>query len=77
VRQTFPWRWAPWLIEIGLVNAALPKAAAESETLPRLFTNQGYAEDVMRATLAVDDPMAVFVFVLGNPPDRVAAVTQA
>jgi hypothetical protein len=72
MRQTFPWRWAAWLIVIGLANAVLPKAAAESETLPRLFTNQGYAEDVMRATtLAVDDPMAVFAFVLGNLPDRV------
>jgi hypothetical protein len=72
VRQTFRWCWAALLIVIGLANAAVPKAAAESDLLPQLYTNQGYAEDAMRAsTLAIGDPMAVFAFVLGSLPDRV------
>jgi hypothetical protein len=57
---------------VGFVNAAVPRAAAQSEPQPRLYTNQGYAEDAMRASsLAIDDPMAVFAFVLGSLPDRV------
>src|SRR5262249_34893627 len=61
---------------------AIAPAAAQSEpprseapqpqNLPRLYTNQSYAEDVMRETsLAIDDPMAVLTFVLGSLPDRV------
>jgi hypothetical protein len=53
-------------------SGIVPATAAETGTLPTLQTNQGYAEDAMRATtLAVGDPMAVFAFVLGNLPDRV------
>jgi len=55
----------------GLLAAPNVPAGA-AETLPALQTNQGYAEEAMRATtLAVEDPMAVFAFVLGNLPDRV------
>ncbi len=46
--------------------------AAPAETLPRLYTNEIVAEDATRTTtLAIDDPMAVFTFVLSNLPARV------
>jgi hypothetical protein len=47
-------------------------ALAQSPALPRLETNQAYVEEVTRTgSLAINDPMAVFAFVLGNLPDRV------
>jgi len=47
-------------------------AAAQDAGPPRLHTNEAYVEEVTRATaLAVDDPMAVFAFVLNSLPDRV------
>ena len=70
-------RWVVLSILAGLSGAAIPPAAAQTgpaqaETLPRLYTNQSYAEDAMReTTLAVKDPMAVFDFVLGSLPERV------
>jgi hypothetical protein len=46
--------------------------AAQTDTLPRLYFNETYAEDAMRVTaLDISNPMAVFAFVLGNLPDRV------
>jgi hypothetical protein len=46
--------------------------AAKAQEVPRLQTNQGYVEDVTRATtLDVGDPMAVFGFVLSGLPERV------
>jgi hypothetical protein len=46
--------------------------AAQTDALPRLYFNETYAEEAMRATvLDVGTPMAVFAFVLGNLPDRV------
>ena len=66
------WRWAAALTLIALASAAADRARAQTETLPRLYTNQGYAEDATRAsTLAIEDPMAVFTFVLNSLPDRV------
>jgi hypothetical protein len=60
------------IIALQLVLALGPANAAEPEALPRLYTNQGYAEDATRATtLAINDPMAVFAFVLGSLPERV------
>ena len=48
-------------------------AAAQDTGLPRLQTNEAYiVETATRSqTLAVDDPMAVFAYVLGNLPERV------
>src|SRR5262249_22100272 len=47
-------------------------AAAQNTEVPRLETNQAYVEEVMRTTtLSIDDPVAVFAFVLGSLPDRV------
>src|SRR5919109_1433246 len=39
---------------------------------PRLSTNEAYVQDAMRnTTLAIDDSMAVFAYVLGALADRV------
>lgn len=47
-------------------------AAAKADGLPRLTTNEAYAQEAMQAsTLAIDDPMAVFAFVLDSLPERV------
>ncbi len=56
-----------------LAGAALLGAvAAKAEGQPRLTTHQSYVEDVMRGSgLAIDDPLAVFNFVLGSLPETV------
>src|SRR5215470_9952415 len=47
-------------------------AVAQNAEVPRLETNQAYLEEVMRTTaLSINDPIAVFGFVLGSLPDRV------
>jgi hypothetical protein len=47
-------------------------ARAQNDDLPRLQTEESYVDEVTRKTrLAVDDPMAVFAFVLNSLPDRV------
>jgi len=52
--------------------AAMVTAAAAQPAEPTLQTNQGYVEEVTRpTTLDVDDPMAVFGFVLARLPQRV------
>ncbi len=64
--------WAVALTLAGLASAVAFAAPARAETQPRLYLNQTYAEDAMReTTLKVEDPMAVFKFVLGNLPERV------
>ena len=51
-------------------SAAAAQPAEPAETM--LQTNQGYVEEVARpTTLNVDDPMAVFGFVLARLPQRV------
>lgn len=58
---------------IAALCAAMMVAAAAAQDLPRLHTNEAYvAEVTMRTqTLAIDDPMAVFAYVLGSLPERV------
>jgi hypothetical protein len=52
--------------------AAIRIAAGQDAGAPKLHTNEAYVEEVTQATsLAVDDPMAVFAFVLSGLPDRV------
>jgi hypothetical protein len=47
-------------------------SAGDAASPPRLFTHQSYVEDVLRhSSLQVDDPKAVFAFVLNSLPDRV------
>ena len=55
----------------ALLAAAMTTAAAQE--LPRLQTNEAYVNEVTTRTqkLAIDDPMAVFAYVLGSLPDRV------
>jgi hypothetical protein len=57
----------------AILGAGPPRArAGEADELPRLSTNQGYIEDVMRVSpLDVADPMATFAYVLGRLPNRV------
>jgi hypothetical protein len=53
--------------------AAIVGMAAEQNTgPPKLHPNEAYVDEVTQATvLAVNDPMAVFAFVLNSLPDRV------
>ena len=51
----------------ALAFAARPAAA----DMPRLYTNESMVEDVTKkSTLVIDDPIAVFAFVLGSLPAR-------
>ncbi|MGD9539885.1 hypothetical protein [Methylocystis sp.] len=55
-----------------IASTPIAPAAAQNAQLPRLYTNEMSIEDATRrATLAIDDPLAVFAFVLGALPDRV------
>jgi hypothetical protein len=57
---------------LALLAATIGLAAAQSTERPQLRTNEAYVEEVTRATtLAVNDPMAVFAFVLNSLLDRV------
>jgi hypothetical protein len=59
----------------ALAAALLASVAARAQDkapLPHLFTHQSYVEQVLRqSALQVDDPKAVFRFVLNSLPDRV------
>jgi hypothetical protein len=53
----------------GFLAAALPLSASER---PRVYTNEQYIEDVTKETsLPIDDPKAMFAFVLESLPERV------
>jgi hypothetical protein len=57
------------LFAFAVLGMGTPVALAE---MPRLYTNEQMVEDVTKkSTLAIDDPMAVFTFVLNSLPDRV------
>jgi hypothetical protein len=59
-------------VTAAAVAATIATAAAQDAAPPKLHTNEAYVEDVTRATaLAVNDPMAVFAFVLDSLPGRV------
>ena len=63
-------RWLSLALTVVLAGTTAP--AARSEEQHRLETNQAYVEEATRAAaFAIDDPMAVFAFVLGSLPDRV------
>jgi hypothetical protein len=56
----------------AFLAATLAGMTAASAQTPRLETNQAYIEEAVRPSkLAIDDPMAVFAFVLNSLPDRV------
>jgi hypothetical protein len=53
----------------GFLAAALPLSASER---PRVYTNEQYIEDVTKQTsLPIDDPRAMFAFILESLPERV------
>jgi hypothetical protein len=60
-----------WLV--GVILSGAPVAAmAQDGTQPRLRTNQAEIEEAARRTsLAIDDPLSVFAFVLASLPQRV------
>src|SRR5258707_7273 len=56
---------------LAMVVLATP-ARPQSAESPRLPTNQDYVEEATQVSaFAINDPMAVFAFVLGSLPDRV------
>jgi hypothetical protein len=58
-------------VAVAAILAACPAGAQEGDG-PRLHTNESYIAEVTRAgTLAIDDPMAVFAYVLDSLPERV------
>ena len=57
---------------LAALALVLAIGSARAQEAPQLQTNQSYVEDVMRATaLDVEDPMAVFGFVMSKLPERV------
>jgi hypothetical protein len=60
-----------WIVRVAATALAMSPIHANAE-IPRLYTNQKVVEDVTkRTTLAIDDPMAVFTFVLNSLSDQV------
>jgi hypothetical protein len=61
-----------FLTALAAFAATIGIAAGQDTGLPKLHTNEAYVEEVTEATtLAVNDPMAVFAFVLNSLPERV------
>jgi hypothetical protein len=56
-----------------LALGAMPVAShAQDAATPKLFTHQSYVEDVLKTfSLPIEDPKAVFAYVLNNLPERV------
>jgi len=68
----FPKRVCAGFYTALVMLAAIRMAAGQDAGPPKLHTNEAYVEEVTQATtLAVNDPMAVFAFVLNSLPDRV------
>src|SRR6266852_9703834 len=65
-------RGAGFFTTLAVFAVTIGTAAGQDSGPPKLHTNEAYVEEVTRATaLAVNDPMAVFAFVLNSLPDRV------
>jgi hypothetical protein len=61
-----------FLATLAVFAATIGIAAGQDTGPPKLHTNEAYVDEVTQApTLAVNDPMAVFAFVLNGLPDRV------
>src|SRR5215813_523025 len=57
---------------VAALAATMATAAAQEAGPPKLAPLEAYVDEVTRPTaLAVNDPMAVFAFVLNSLPDRV------
>ena len=60
------------LCAVALATVMHGAAWAQAAEPPRLITHQSYVEDTLRPTeLRLDDPSAVFAWVLGSLPERV------
>jgi len=65
-------RGAGFFTTLAVFAVTIGTAAGQDGGPPKLHTNEAYVEEVTQAaTLAVNDPMAVFAFVLNSLPDRV------
>jgi hypothetical protein len=63
---------AAGLAMLAAIVGLMGGAAAETAERPKLFTHESYVDDVLRTTaLPLDDPRAMFAYVLGALPDRV------
>jgi hypothetical protein len=63
---------AGFFAALAVLALTIGMAAAQEAGSPKLHTNEAYVEEVTAATtLAVNDPIAVFAFVLNSLPDRV------
>ena len=59
-------------VPMAALGAAMMVAAATAQSAPPLRTNEADIAALMQThTLAIDDPMAVFAYVLGSLPERV------
>jgi hypothetical protein len=57
---------------VAVLLVVATAAAAQNPERPTLHFHEGYVEEFTRtAILAIDDPLAVFAFVLNSLPDRV------
>lgn len=62
---------AVFLALIAAFSTIAVRAPAQEPQRPQLHTNESFVEEVTRTTtLAVDDPMAVFAFVLASLPKQ-------
>jgi len=67
-----PRRLAACVTVLATCAMTVNAGRAEGREQPRLETNEAYVDEVARsAPLAIEDPMAVFAYVLGSLPDRV------
>jgi len=59
-------------VAVVALGAAAGAAVAEDQDRPKLFTHQSYVEDVLKTfSLPIEDPKAVFAYVLDNLPEQV------
>src|SRR6266849_2996078 len=65
-------RGAGFFTTLAVFAVTMGMAAGQDTGPPKLHTNEAYVEEVTGATtLAVNDPMDVFAFVLNSLPERV------
>ena len=68
----FDRRFRGLAVAVIALAAAAGGAVAEDQDRPKLFTHQSYVEDVLKTfSLPIEDPKAVFAYVLDNLPERV------
>jgi hypothetical protein len=69
MRRWLPRRLAACVTLLAACAVTVNAGRAEDREQPRLETNEAYVDEVARsAPLAIEDPMAVFAYVLGSLP---------